>query len=48
MKVLAVITEPQEMRKILRHLSRIDRSPAGDKPEHSPHKYLDCLDGYGL
>jgi hypothetical protein len=29
MRVLAVITEPQEIRKILRHLVKIGRSPPG-------------------
>ena len=29
MKVIAVITEPEEVRKILRHLVKIGRSPPG-------------------
>jgi hypothetical protein len=32
MRVLAVITEPQEVRKILRHLVKIGRSPPGFDP----------------
>jgi len=29
MRILAVITEPEEVRKILRHLVKIGRSPPG-------------------
>ena len=32
MRILAVITEPQEIRKILRHLLKIGRSPPGFDP----------------
>jgi hypothetical protein len=32
MRILAVITEPQEIRKILRHLVKIGRSPPGFDP----------------
>ena len=32
MKVIAVITEPEEVRKILRHLVKIGRSPPGFDP----------------
>jgi hypothetical protein len=29
MRILAVITEPEEVKKILRHLMKIGRSPPG-------------------
>jgi hypothetical protein len=32
MRILAVITEPEELRKILRHLVKIGRSPPGFDP----------------
>jgi hypothetical protein len=32
MRILAVITEPEEVRKILRHLVKIGRSPPGFDP----------------
>jgi hypothetical protein len=32
MRILAVITEPEEVRKILRHLVKICRSPPGFDP----------------
>ena len=32
MRILAVITEPEEIRKILRHLVKIGRSPPGYDP----------------
>jgi hypothetical protein len=32
MCILAVITEPEEVRKILRHLVKISRSPPGFDP----------------
>ena len=32
MRVLAVITEPEEVRKLLRHLVKIGRSPPGFDP----------------
>ncbi len=32
MRILAMITEPQELRKILRHLVKIGRSPPGLEP----------------
>jgi hypothetical protein len=32
MRILAVITEPEEVRKILRHLVKIGRSPPGLDP----------------
>ena len=32
MRILAVITEPDEVRKILRHLVKIGRSPPGFEP----------------
>jgi hypothetical protein len=32
MRILAVITEPEEVRKILRHLVKIARSPPGFDP----------------
>jgi hypothetical protein len=35
MRILSVITEPQEVRKILRHLVKIGRSPPGLHPPSS-------------
>ena len=35
MRILAVITEPEEVRKILRHLVKIARSPPGFDPASS-------------
>jgi hypothetical protein len=35
MRILAVITEPEEVRKILRHLVKIGRSPPGFDPSSS-------------
>ena len=32
MKVIAVITDPQEVRKILRHLVKVGRRPPGLDP----------------
>jgi hypothetical protein len=32
MRILALITEPEELRKILRHLVKIGRSPPGFDP----------------
>jgi hypothetical protein len=32
MRILSVITEPQEVRKILRHLVKIGRSPPDSGP----------------
>jgi len=33
MRILAVITEPEEVRKILRHLVKVGRSPPGLDPD---------------
>ena len=32
MRILAVITEPEEIKKILRHLVKVDRPPPGLDP----------------
>jgi len=32
MKILAVITDPEEIKKILRHLVKISRAPPGFDP----------------
>jgi hypothetical protein len=33
MKVIAMITDPEEVKKILRHLVKIGRSPSGLDPK---------------
>jgi hypothetical protein len=37
MRILAVITEPEEVREILRHLVKTGRSPPGLRVAVAPH-----------